>query len=156
MFNMSSYSHFFFSLLEPKTPGELIGWQPPTSIVVVRRPHFQKEIPLQPASKALLNSVLLDLHETWKITIICIKSRASSKKVRSDQKWYSCVPLIVKNGHNQRFEQRSFIIFCWIFMKLVDINDMDKISEKFENGPDRINSSSVLSPWLSKWPLLTM
>ena len=110
MFNMSSFSHFF-SLLEPKTPGELIGWQPPTSIVVVRRPRFRKEIPLQPASKALLNSVLLDLHETWKITVICIKSRASSKMVRSDQKWYSCVPLIVKNGHNRRFEQRSFIIF---------------------------------------------
>ena len=41
-------------------------------------------------------------------------------------------------------------------MKLVDINDMDKISDEFENGPDRINRSNVLSPWLSKWPLLTM
>ena len=141
MFNMSSFSHFFLAYLSRR-------------LVFVRRPHFRKEIPLQPASKALLNSVLLDLHETWKITIICIKSRASSKMIRSDQTWYSCVPLIVKNGHNRRFEQRSFIIFCWIFMKLVDINDMDKI--EFENGPDRINSSSVLSPWLSKWPLLTM
>ena len=37
-------------------------------------------------------------------------------------------------------EQRSFIIFCWMFMKLADNNDMHKISDEFENGSDRTNN----------------
>ena len=31
-------------------------------------------------------------------------------------------------------------------MKLVDINDMDEISNEFENGSDRTNNSNVTSP----------
>ena len=55
----------------------------------------------------------------------------------------SYIPLIVKNGHYRPCEQLSFFSLCWIIMKLADINDMDKISDEFENGSDRINNSRV-------------
>ena len=50
-----------------------------------------------------------------------------------------------QNGHYRSFEQRSFSNFYWIFMKLADINNMDKISEKSENVSDRTNNSRVTS-----------
>ena len=36
--------------------------------------------------------------------------------------------------------------FGWIFVKLTDINKMDKISDEFENGSDRTNDGRVMSP----------
>ena len=49
------------------------------------------------------------------------------------------------NGNYRPCEQRSLFIFRWIFMKFAEINDMDKISDEFENGSDRTNSGRVTS-----------
>ena len=57
------------------------------------------------------------------------------------------IGLLYKNA----CEQRSFFIFCRIFMKLADNNDMHKTSDELEK---RSNNSRVTSPWLSKWSLL--
>ena len=40
-----------------------------------------------------------------------------------------------------------------MFLKLADKVDMDEISNKFENWPDRIVNLRVTSPWLLKKPL---
>ena len=42
--------------------------------------------------------------------------------------------------------------FGWMFLKLADKVNMDKISDKFENWPDRIMNLTVTSPWLLKKP----
>ena len=51
-----------------------------------------------------------------------------------------------QNGHFLPYEQRNFFIFCWIFMKLADNNGTYKISDEFENGSDRTNDDTVMSP----------
>ena len=55
-------------------------------------------------------------------------------------------PLDCQSGHYRHCEQRSFVIFCWIFMKLADNNDIHKISNQFANGSDRPKNGRVMSP----------
>ena len=54
-------------------------------------------------------------------------------------------PLNFQNGLYWPCEQVSIFIFCWIFMKLADNNDMHKISDEFENGSDQTNDGGVTS-----------
>ena len=72
-------------------------------------------------------------------------------KISNVRKWIGptiaeLCPLDFQNGYYRPCEQRSFFLFCCIFMKLADKNDMHKISDKFEYGSDQTNDGRVMSP----------
>ena len=70
-------------------------------------------------------------------------SRPSCMKIASELwlLWQLIGPIDLQ--WEDAFEQRSFFIFCWIFMKLADNNNVHKISDEFENGSDWTNSGRV-------------
>ena len=120
-----------------------------TSVVVIRHPHFQTGISLQSASRSQPNFIC-----SMSLVGDCFSMHF--RKIASEfwLLWQLIGPigLLWENA----CEQHSFFLFSWIFMKFADNNDMHKILDKFENWSDQTNNSRVTSPWLSKWPLLTL
>ena len=102
----------------------------------------------------LVNSVASSFFvgPSWnlQITMTCIKSQ---KNLKMGQIWPTIAetrPLNCQNCHYCPCKQHSFFIFCWIFMKLADNNDMHKISKESENRSDPTNDGRVMSPSLSR------
>ena len=66
----------------------------------------------------------------------------------------SYVPLIFEKASFSLCHQRNSFSFDQIFLKLSDKEDMDEISDKIENWPDRLINPIVTSPGLLKKPLI--
>ena len=125
----------FFSSPEPKAPGELIGWQPPSSVVVQ---SFKLEY---------LCSLQADLNQI--LSVACLwwgLLEYAARKIALELCFRTLIGPIGLLWENA-CEQRSFFIFFFFFFYFVaDNNDMHKISHELENGSDQTNSSRFTSP----------